>query len=497
MKRKHEEDAILIANLELAEDFLVELAKNVSIFQLFQKMDWKNSFRTCLESPLPEPTFVNYLKQECTLAELANCLIPCDENILKSALFPDEQSVSPWKLNELKMLLHAGLLYSIKQSPHEVIDFFNASPLIANQLLLHANLSEPFALLMELIIQEDACRKKGEIGYEWSINSRISESLISFIEADPSYFDRSAVHIVQAIVSKCSLDCATLKAILVEHEFFLVRHYYSQLFLQFGKDIDLVNLLGESIFPVYLFNRDQLPLNSDNQFFCDSMCRILREETAAIETMFVDDSTDLYPLLTCLKYLHVLVTHGLTLFLQNGERCLFRCIDLCPVYPNSNLLHNAVFSIFEQLIIVSSDVDESSLICLLVKDGLIKKIIDGLKVRGKIAYRYHFRLIADVLRDSISNVLRAVLESDEYWNNFVSILDEIEAHRTKVGSQFNDSSGTQVQLAADFGLESEPDASNAQMLLERKEEVPSKLTWKQIEELLIVKLEKLTMNDSG
>jgi hypothetical protein len=176
---------------------------------------------------------------------------------------------------------------------------------------------------------------------------------------------------------------------------------------------------------------------------------------------------------------------------------------------------------------VSSDIDESSLICLLIKDGLIRKLIDGLKIRKKIAYRYHFRcvfstryfifsiirLIAEVLRDTISNVLRAQLANDVYWNNFVTILDELDSMSSKRDTAIVSNSaavGSETPPHPQPARDLEPNSNvmNNTMFVEedsndstqpREEEVeekkPEKRTWKQREDLLIAKLEQLTLND--
>jgi hypothetical protein len=104
------------------------------------------------------------------------------------------------------------------------------------------------------------------------------------------------------------------------------------------------------------------------------------------------------------------------------------------------------------------------------------------------------------MRDSISNVLRAVLDHDIFWNNFVSILDELDLIEANSAIKPENNSGLN-ELHSVSNLESGVDNSGAQMAIDEEPkaaqvELPAKLTWKQLEDLLIAKLERLTVNDS-
>jgi hypothetical protein len=77
------------------------------------------------------------------------------------------------------------------------------------------------------------------------------------------------------------------------------------------------------------------------------------------------------------------------------------CLNLFPVYPHSNILHNAVLEILEYLIEKAginkkdgnNNIEYGQFICSLIKAGLIRKIIEGLKQKGSISYKFHFRFV--------------------------------------------------------------------------------------------------------
>jgi len=366
-------------------------------------------------------------------------------------IFPNEPEITNMRVLEVKALLNRSLIFILKHRSQEVLEFFLSVQDITNQLSLHLKKHDISNLLIEIIIQEENLKEKNEIGYEWSTKTNLSGKIISTLITNPIYFYDSLHIFINELVNRCNSNSAAIKSIFQEQNCYLIRYYYSELMAdKIGYDpIDMMKYIEEHILDIYFANKtleDELHL--DTEIFSSVVYQTLREETALIEKTINAEDAQLNQIVIGMKYFLILFKRGLSPLIGNCQKEILYCMDICFKYPYANVLHNSLLNLFE--FIIANDVEDEinslpSLICCLLQEGLIKKIINGIRRKEKNNnFRYHLRLISCFLRDSQSLNVKARLDKDPYWNQYVDILNEIYSIGGPKSPELNTPSSTTV-----------------------------------------------------